>query len=221
MSGQYDGDGPPIGRSPFADEYGQQPWLRGSTPPWHMWGNQETVTLRGITGNTTAPLNQQMLRVSYKRPETWHWLFAATLLAGPQALAGFANSMIVTFDLTVGIGRTAITLPAFETFFWSWVGPLIAPVNNQIWSTQARAPNRVFFTPNPALPVDNVVDQIVAEDIQLSCSVLAAANGGVIGDFTVQIAAMFAPKTHVRPDWYLPEPAPLEAVFPGGETGGR
>lgn len=217
MSGQYDGDGPLLGaplRSPFANAYGQ-------TPPWHMWGNQETVTLPQITGNTTAPLKQQLLRVSYKRPETWQWLFSATLLAGPQAIAGFANGLVVTFDLTVGIGRTAITIPGFELFQFGWVGPLLAPVQTQIWSTQSRAPNRQFFTPTPAVPVDSIVNQIVAEDIQLGVSVGAAANGGSIGDFTVLVAAMFAPKTHVRPDWYLPEETPLAAVFPGGEVGGR
>jgi hypothetical protein len=216
--GQYDDDD----RNPrFARSFGEQPWLRQSTPPWHMWGNQQEVVALAVSGNTNRPLQQQLLKISYKRPETWHWLFSATLLEGPQAIAGFANGVVVTFDLTVGIGRTSITMPAFETFQWSWVGPLLAPVQNQIWSTQARAPNRVFFTPTPAVPIDNVVDQIVAEDIQLGVSVSFAANGGSVGDFRVLVAAQFAPKSHVRPDWFLPENAPLESVFPGDEIGGR
>lgn len=223
--GQHDGDAP-FGGSPFATAQGQQPWLRQTDPPWKMWGNEQTVTLLNVAGNTTAPLKQQLLRVSYKRPETWHWLFSATLLQGPQALGGFGAALFVSFDLTVGIGRTAITIPGFELFGFQWLGPLLAPVNTQIWSTQSRAPNRVFATPNPAAPVDSIVDQIVAQDIQLGVSVSAGGTGGLVGDYSVLVAAQFAPKSHIRPDWYLPDapdgtPAPIEAVFPGDEVGGR
>ncbi len=224
--GQHDGDGA-WGRSPFARTPTEQPWLRRTDEPWKLWGNEQTITMLNVAGNA-SPVSPptQLLRVSYKRPETWHWLFSATLLRGPQAIAGFGAALFVSYNLTVGIGRTAITIPGFELLGFQWAGPLLAPINTQIWSTQSRAPNRIFATPNPAVPVDSVVDQIVAQDIQMNVTVSAGGTGGLVGDYSVLVAAMMAPKSHVRPDWYIPDapdgtPAAIESVFPGDEIGGR
>lgn len=219
--GQIDGDfAGPAQFAPFQPVNAGQPWLRTPMPPWHLWGDSQTLTFPTI-GTTTEPAQatQQLVRVSYRRPETWHWLFAAQLLEAPAALAAQQGVVFVVFDLIVGVGRSAIVLPNFETYSWTWVGPVLAPVNQMTFSTQVRAPNRAIVTPAPATPIDNVVDQINAQDLQISARVLVAQTGGMTGQVRVQVSAQVAPKTHVRPDWMMEGPA--EAVFAGSETEGR
>lgn len=220
-SGQVDGDfaaAPYF--APFQPVNAGQPWLRTPMPPWHMWGDSQNVTVPDI-GTLTAGgmLTQQLVRVNYRRPESWHWVFLAEILEAPTAILGQQGIVFVVYDLIVGVGRSAMVIPNFETFSWQWNGPIPAPTNVKTWSTQARAPNRQFVTPVPATPVDNVIDQITAQDLQISARVLTGGTAGLAGAVRLQVSAHVSPKTHVRPDWLLDGPA--EAVFAGAETEGR
>lgn len=227
-----------------------------SSPPWHLWGNAETfrVPVQSSAGALRPATTGQLIKVAYGRPETWHWLFAAKLIEGPASPVN-QTQLEVSFDLTVGVGRSAVLLTgnvasglnqnrAFETYFFQW-GPVAAafPRGAQLYSTQVLAPNRQFRsdapfpdqTGNPTAASDAVapafataffaplIEQIVAESIQLQCRMIALAAPGSasIGSLvTVEVQAMFAPKTHVRPDWFQIG-APKGKQFPGGEVPGR
>lgn len=227
-----------------------------ATPPWHLWGNSETfrVPVQSSAAAARPATSGQLIKVAYGRPETWHWVLAAKLIEGPASPVN-QTQLEVSFDLTVGLGRSAILLSAaqgnvtnqnraFETFFFQW-GPVATafPRGAQLYSTQVLSPNRLFRsdapfpdqTGNPTAASDAVapafataffpplIEQIVAESIQLQCrmTALAAPGSASIGqNVTVEVQGMFAPKTHVRPDWFQIGEPPAKQ-FPGKEVPGR
>ena len=238
--GQVDGDSA-VGAVAFPNQVARfqpsspgQPWLRSPLPPWHLWGNtQNVVTPVETVGQPREGFTQQLLKASYKRPETWHWLFAARLLSGPDNTPTFFTRIFVRFNLTVGIGRSAIVIASdvtrtffvrpFEEFIFQW-GPVgtAFPIGAQIYSTESLAPSRSFQADGPAAD-GQPVSEIVAQDLQLVAQVSAltvAGNVAAVGQpVTVEVSAQFAPKTHVRPDWSQTR-APHEIAYAGAETGG-
>lgn len=236
--GQFDGDKPRSfgfqGSPRFAQQGGNA--LGAQIPPWHMWGNTQRITTP--VQSPTNPLTftpGQLLRVAYKRPETWHWVLQARLIDGVDADVVDSISVNVNFDLTIGIGRAIIQIPAtserddrpFERFRFVWGGPTVGiqttfPRNASLYST-AVVSNRILaagLVPDPATAI--VVDQIVAQDIQLNCRVQAVGLPGspyVGAPITIEVSAHFSPKTHVRPDWFRDG---AEAVqYGGGEVEGK
>jgi hypothetical protein len=181
-------------------------------PPWHMWGNTQALDLLASNAPLTGQQNTtvgQLLRVAYRRPETWHWVFAATLLDGPTLGVGDSAAVSVIFDLTIGVGRSQLTIPFFETFTWNWAAsaPPIGQLTRTKWSTQVNGPVRVDSDPTPPA---NVIDQIVAQDIQLNVRSLLGGIGVAGTTARVEVSAHFSPKTHIRPEWSLWR-------FPGAE----
>lgn len=238
--GQVDGDASPPaawGGVAYATAAGQQPWLRGSQPPWHLWGNSQTIEFPVET--IAAPrsgITNQLIKISYKRPETWHWMFQARLIDGPPLnTPDFFTDIIVHWELIVGIGRSMqrmafessgsnFAIPPFEQYRFRWSAPDPFPRNAVIWTTQANAPGRFFGFDSPPSFSASTVNQIVAQDIQLQVQCVALTvedNVAVAGrNLKVEVSAQFAPVVHVRPDWLHPT-APIEQQFPGDEIGGR
>lgn len=226
------------GISPFATSMKAAPWLRGGQPPWHMWGNSELVTASDTLVANTPGTSKQLCKISYARPETWHWVFAAKLVNAPDTIAGEAHTVSVSFDLIVGIGRSQIIIPSFEFFRWNWgdiANPRTAPIAFMKWSTQALGRVRIdpnTLPPGPADPwaatgagiearsTSNVITEIVAQDIQLQAVVTCGTLSTITA--TVEVSAQFSPKTHLRPEWYLDQnEVPMESKYPGSELGGR
>ena len=212
MSGQFDGDG--NGPSPFSQSMQAPPSFFGGAPPWHLWGGSTTITANFNSVNDRAN-TQQIVKVSYKRPETWHWLFVARLISGPPGpFPGPGNSQVsIVFNLTCGVGRSVVQLFSFEAFDMRWAAAV--PVGETLFSVQVLARNRID-TSDPTLIQPNVINQIVASDIQLDATVT-----NVFGPepAVVEVSAFFSPKTHVRPDWFVD--GPPDARFAGGEVAGR
>lgn len=233
VDAQIDGDVsppfvPPAGMqgSPFAAAQGAQPWLREGLPPWHMWGNSQLVTLVGGAFGSGTANTVQLIKTAYKRPETWHWLLVGKILTGPEVVNPQIAGIQIDFDLIVGIGRSVVQMPSVESFSWAWddtSGPATARAN-PIWSSSFVARNRVLrFGPSfPAVTaVPNIIEEIVAQDIQLN--VRGIDIGNFVGNnITVEVSAYFSPKTHVRPDWFNNfDGVPPEKVFTGAETEGH
>lgn len=221
--GQVEGDGSPPG-DPFAKSMTAQPWLRSGMPPWHMWGNTILVPNVPFQNEVALPpmATGQLIKVAYKRPDTFHWVLAARIINAPAAPIGLAVGLDIHFDLIIGLGRAQITLPDFEFFRWTWQN---RPAPTDIkYSTNVRTPPLVEVFPPPVVIADDtrrLIDQITAQDIQLSCRLLGDKDDGEINLATVEVSAFFSPKNHFRPDWFLQEPFPLESTFPGDEIGGR
>lgn len=218
--GQVDGDAvsPFAFQQPFAQGMQGQPWLRGSQPPWHMWGNTQILRVTSADWGEALEQANQLVKISYKRPETWHWFFMA-VPRFPAAPVGPGNgSVVLHWDLTFGHGRSNITIRDFETYLWQWFG---AAPTAPVYSSQVYGPNRQFrnFDP-PPLALQNRVDQIVAQDIQLQVRMDLSDNLIANEVFELEVSAYFSPKTHIRPDWLLLD-VPPEAQFSGEEVGGR
>lgn len=238
--GQFDGDRPrshgfqgsQVGQTGRND-------LGAVLPPWHMWGNTQRITT--LVQSPTNPLTfspGQLLRISYKRPETWHWVIAARMLEGDAADLVDPITVEVRFDLTIGVGRSMLQIPggfgyfdqrndpAFESFTFSWGGPGPGadpnfPRGAQIYSTAVFAPARDFVNGPGPTKSTAIVQEIVAQDIQLNCRVVAVTTPGsphVGKSATIEITGHFAPKSHVRPDWFQPVP---QLQYLGAEVQGK
>jgi len=196
-----------------------QPWLRTPNPPWHMWGTTENVPTSSGGGGFTPPINgsAQLVKINYKRPETWHFLFYARLVQGEATdIVQFGQS-IVEFDVTVGHGRASVTMQNFERLTIEWQPSRAAPIGVALYSTEVYGPNRTMDI-TPAAQRENRISEIVAQDIQVSARVRNGSNFPT--NLITEVGAFFAPKTHVRPDW-MSIRAPLETQFAGDEVQGR
>lgn len=247
--GQVDGDAPPA--AVFATSMSSQPWIQqGGMAPWHMWGNTQVLTCP-IIAQQVGPLRlnpNQLIKVNYKRPESWHWFFACRMLEGPDSTVGVTR-LHVFWDLTIGIGRSMFQTgdandgfssarPTFDRYQFDWGPPggTNFPRNARIWTTQTYAPLRRFdnigtfstqvnannlVAPEPLI---QSIDQVVAQDIQLEVRCIAEnPTPGALTPgqtLTIEVTAMFAPKVHVRPDW-LQLDVPPQAQFAGEEIRGR
>lgn len=226
--GQVDGDGSGAWapRSPFAQSAGEQPWLRSGTPPWHMWGNSQAVTVTLSSGTFSEQARNQLTKISYGRPETWRWLFTARMLnPGLAPPVGTDLQVSIIWELTVGIGRSFQQNLAFDSWNILVTGGT-SVLNRLLWANQASQVNNLGRFNNAGIidpnPPPNVFSDIVAQDIQLNARVTLLLNGTPAGypySVTIETGAQWAPKTHVRPDWYLD--GPTEMRFPGSEVGAK
>lgn len=229
-SGQVDGDD--SGSVRFQSQLGAvgTPWAREGTPPWHMWGNTQTQEAVQSGGSlvASAPSISQLVRVSYRRPESWHWLLQTRLITAPTPPipAAFVN-VDVHFDLTIGIGRAMTIIPDFDVHSWHIENPQVPPLDaNQagnVLRTTTAIGNRLYNLGSGGVLVTDpsVISQFVAQDIQLQARlVLTTSSGGTLSA-SVEVSGLLAPMTHIRPDWYQDDRRNSpEAVFPGNETGG-
>ena len=89
-----------------------------------------------------------------------------------------------------------------------------------IWTTEtiAQPPGRAGIAVEPP----NMINEIVAQDIQFNARVALLTPGALPTDRRVQLelGAQMAPKTHVRPDWFQ-ERQLHEVKFAGNETGAK
>jgi hypothetical protein len=197
--------------------------LIAHTPPWHLWGGSQIVHTE-TDGTLSAPIEatQQLCKINYGRPETWNFFFAAKIVGGFRDPV--QNGLLrVRFELILGLGRNATIIAGegigFENYIFDWpVGPVTSQVpRHLIYSTSVYAPNRTTDTA-PAVQRDNLVTSFVAQDIQ--CQAIVVNQNLYAGFVDIEVAAYFAPSTHVRPDWMLFD-KDLSEQFPGGEIGGR
>jgi hypothetical protein len=172
-------------------------------------------------------------------------LLACRLISGPDAV-GFRTNVSVDFELIVGIGRSNVNINRkfqtstgpqdpgsrpFEHFEFQYGTTGKFPGSILLYSTQVLAPNRTYTTDlaenqtGNAVPPDesaSVISQIVGQDLQLQVSANARSGVGspaIGGEIVIEVSGMFAPKNHIRPDWFMN--APDEAVFAGSEVAGK
>jgi hypothetical protein len=224
-----------VNYGPFAMQPGAQPWLRTPTPPWHMWGNTQLIDVPiETTGAARQGVTNTLCRISYKRPESWHWLFQARLISGPNNSPTFFSRVFVHWEINAGIGRSVqrmmfenngqpFAIPAFDQYTFRWADPAPFPIGAYIWSSHTLSPSKLFDAAGPNT-LTHPVTEIVAQDLTLQVQVVGltvADNVAAVGQTVrLEVSAQFAPKTHVRPDWLHPN-GPLEEQFPGDEIGGR
>jgi len=182
--------------------------------PWHMWGGDRILTVNPSTRLPGDPV--QLARINYARPETWSFFLGARILGGDTPTTG-ATILTLGFDIMVGTGRSLFQsqapaalggfVTAFSSFTWSVpIGsvPGTQPSNAK-YVTQITGPQLDDTAAAPG--VREPIQWLAAQDIQCSVRVLdylvgAASTPGV----RVQASAYFAPRSHVRPEWFGKSP---------------
>lgn len=169
--------------------------------PWHMWGNVQTarIALGGnpLGGETT----QQLVRIAYARPETWSFLFSVKLVQASRLPLPADNdgNVSVHYDLTVGIGRSQVSIEDFAVFVFDY-GNQFPPVGRTLFANSVA--DRQILDGGLVTSSARLVD-ICAQDIQLTSRMVLVNNTVAVPvDATCEIHAYFSPKTHVRPEWF-------------------
>lgn len=206
-------------------------------PPWHMWGSSQSVTVVEVpilTGLNTAAGTVQLARINYRRPESWRFLFAGTLTQADSNTPGNDTTIQVDFDLIVGVGRTAVTLGldtipgavtstdpsttnttrGFCRLRWRALGGTFGPVRKwTMWGISAPLDDSAIAPVPP--DQSRMIDSVVASDLQ--CRARIAVTGVEENEYKLNVTALFAPRVHLRPDWFNPQAA---AKYRGSEIGG-
>lgn len=164
--------------------------------------------------------NIQVANVNYGRPETWSFFFGVELV-GTSGAPAADDDFTIKFDLIVGLGRdnfdTLIddSLPrdAFARFLMRVPAGVTAPnpaLQFKRWTTESVSPQTDDAV---GAASRRPLTWFPAQDIRCRASLYQATGGPNIGA-TFRLSAFFAPRSHVRPDWFVES-------FAGKETGGR
>lgn len=205
-------------------------------PPWHMWGTSVAVPVRtpggGLAGSASSA---QLARINYRRPETWSFLLTARILdlRDTSGAPDPADTLLVqvTFFVQIGVGRSVFITPQpnlaagffsvpqtpFGQFIWRAIPQNVAPENipyNPRWVTET------FGSPqddSQEIDTRSACRWFPAQDIQAGA--IIGINAQDPWEATVEVGAYFAPRTHVRPDWYDDKQVPA-GRFTGDEKRG-
>lgn len=183
---------------------------RKGPPPWHLWGDTKVI----VVPHSIALIEEystQLAKVSYGRPETWDFMFGARIINLTEPLD--TGEIDVYFDVTIGVGRSQLQMLGFEHFMFYWTA-MPSPLNIQKYSAEVFGPPRTDIPIPPATTIpDNVISEVTAQDIQVSARLQYTGGAIPVKSASVEITAFFAPRSHVRPEWFKGE-------FPGGEDNG-
>lgn len=192
------------------------------TPPWHLWGSSVQLTAAVTAGNAVGQASDQLAKVDYRRPETWSFWFGAKMINGNPILST-GVLVQVWIDVIVGVGRSQFDtrqpdaigfglFPGRSFCSFAWDIPL-GPGTNILDqpAKYATSGGGVVLDDRDTTIVPRV-EWIPAQSIQCNAR-LAITTVANPQEVTVEVSGYFAPRTHVRPDWFL-------ETFGGQETGG-
>lgn len=203
-----------------ATEGDEETMAFNGVPPWAMWGDSKNVTVEvGTIVQNVA--SAQIARIAYGRPETWDFFFSVKLVDQNEDYAHHIGQIDIWFDVTIGVGRSSVTIPGFEHFmYYASSGSPIThfTIGDMKYSTEVIGPGRtdLVLSTDPAA-AENRIGEITAQDIQVQARL--AYNGWVVGDLTprtatIECTSYWSPRVHLRPEWF-------EGEFRGGENAGK
>jgi hypothetical protein len=155
-------------------------------PPWHLWGGQEQLDLPANSGK----VSRQLSKVHFDRPDTFTFMFFA-FAGNINSVAAPADTIVVRFDVTLGIGRVSFTFPDMVS--------LLTKANDaQPAYTTSMFNHNVRTEAAGLVPdVQNIL-QVPAQDIQVQANIQTAS----LNALTCTVGCMFAPWSHVRDGWF-------------------
>lgn len=182
--------------------------------PWLMWGSEQTTALSVPIGAGTQLAGQQLTQIMYARPESWTFFFFAKIDSYiPVAASPVSRLLQVKFDLSFGIGRSTVVVPNFWELVWQ-LGTGGPDFNVVRYATKVRAP--LTFA---ADTLTTLIEDLPAQNIQVNSRIIAPLDANEYS-LNVTCASLWAPKTHVRPEWMAWGQESDSARFRGGEQGG-
>lgn len=198
---------------------------QATVPPWHLWGGTQVVQAPANAFTTPGVFvtDHTLVRLQYARPESWRFMLHARVVSAETGGPGNQSQLDIFFELLVGLGRSNVRIPLwqqFDTLVWNFGAP--APVDQVLWTNLAltntvqRFIDPTFAVLPQGLETNKLTDTIVADHLTLIGHVRYTTDIANPPPAVVELTGLFAPNTHIRPDWFEPEP-----VFAGGETEGR
>src|SRR5438477_7647781 len=141
-------------------------------PPWHLWGSSELVTIDGGAPGAIPSFSQQLAQINYARPDSWRFVFQMILTDVGAGNPGAAN-FFLNWNLTLGLGRSVIRIPAFATFE---LIPADFVINKTITITSTElAPERAGRISQ------NLIEEFPAQSIQMDTDGSFYAANTVVG----------------------------------------
>jgi len=188
--------------------------------PWHLWGG--TVQMEQAAIAAAQPVvSSQLAKIHYGRPETWAFFFGAKIIDGTPPTGAGDLLVKVDVDVMIGVGRTffdtqqpitsIVGTPAevsLVQFFWRIPPSTVPTLGRAKWTQVGRTP---LLNDDVATSAEKV-EYITAQDIQVQAKL--SVLGAALGSAKVAVTALFAPLSHVRPDWFKKQ-------FDGQELGGK
>lgn len=181
------------------------PWDRPMRPassvygvkPWHTWGRaiQVTVTEFNVLSFLQPQQVSAIARVEYKRPETWRFLFWATLDQLSTAPAPVGD-VLIRFNLNIGVGQHFFALNSAASLLL----PISGGPGTEGWTNQLVTNNQVLA--DGGTPFQGFQDTVTAQSIVVGASVFSDSSFPAGSSATVTVGAFFAPNVHVRPSWF-------------------
>jgi len=192
-----------------------------------MWGTTATAIVAtpggGLAGGGTTV---QLAKINYARPDTWSFLLSARIVS----LESSANVVLqASFFVMTGLGRSVFVSPTpnlaagffsspqtpFCQFIWRAIPGATLPENipfNPRWTTETLG--SPFDDAAAAVAVQPVCRWFPAQDIQ--CGVVLGIESAAAAQASVEVGAYFAPRSHMRPEWF----GEHGEQFRGNENGG-
>ena len=192
--------------------------------PWHLWGSHVThaSTLQAVSPSPFDPQGQtrQVSKVNFKRPDSWSFMFGLFLTRAPDSVLAVNVVIQVDIELIVGVGRSMMQLrngigagQGFARLELRYTTPIAQRQPFGTWTTVARTPVVSGAAPNE---ISQDITSFPAEDINCSARIFGTSGVQLLGTaFEVEVHAYFAPRSHIRPEWYAED-----SQFRGNETGG-
>lgn len=182
-------------------------------PPWHMWGTTQVGLMTGVALVSSDVQLPQFVRVDYKRPETWTFLFWVQLQG---ATADVPVAVNFDFNVILGVGRSSAIIEPFKRVQFPIAETTAANINAVHpfrFGTRVEVPLL-----DPADTVANLVEYFPAQDITIAGRATSTGSIGAGNELRFEMGAFVAPRSHVRPDWFEGDPS---VQFLGAETGGK
>lgn len=174
--------------------------------PWRTWGNSANLRLFGQgPAVTSAGQPNQLVNVEYDRPDTWSWLFSATLRPDLNTFFNIdpGGSVRVGFDVTLGVGRSNLQVQNFATLDFSIATLNTGNPQTITLANAANSSNGVNPGTDPSPLGDTIrvdVRDIPAQAIQITAVVRVL---GLVGFLDCDITAFAAPRSHFRREWVV------------------
>lgn len=169
--------------------------------PWRTWGNTSNVRLGPVNASTQTVQPQQLVNVTYDRPDTWSWFFAAKITGDLSSFFNLGANPICTWDVTFGVGRSNIRVEGFATMTFSASTLNSGSSQFVALANVSSGGNGINPGVDPSPLGDTVrVDlrDIPAQSIQITANLLFPnITGAVDAEFT----AFASPRSHFRPEW--------------------
>lgn len=174
--------------------------------PWRKWGSSEVVRIEDLSapasGLTFGRVFANLINVEYFRPDTWTLMLGVELQFDTGAT--FLGSPAPQFNISLGLGQLNYTINRA----WQPIMPVSIGSFTGCYTTK---PHGTVNTTGGTQPIGDILVDPTRDLGELpaqSMQVQGQFDFSGTGSCTIQFVAMAAPRSHIRPEWFVDEADP-------------